>query len=491
MQKDLLIVRGTHHCYFSVAAIPCDVCREVFPTGCELLSHFRKTDHKTLRYSCPWCASNEFKYSFDLRRHVRTKHPKEHDRMPSRLLSTDNLIYCSNNPEILREHEKVAPYNSDEARLMRQLISSQARQQGTLDRWEKRWQLLETGKPRQVKRKSGFTILHVTMDSAGATVTVQMEEKIMRAILTPHYIQSQRVLSKITRLLTCLPESTELPPGRWEEDSSLVSDLSDTLNIDKTLIACTQLLQPPSFTELAPPSPLTFDDLRSPSPVSLKEAPYTSTETQEDDTDPYMTYLDSPKQPELPACPDQHQQTRLQAPESPRSSTSSIPYIPTPILPTDSLKVSARALLMTGRLPLLPPGRRDWNSVHHAQVSFPNNMTWPPSNWQSLTPDQRTLLTEHLCTSLILHKRQPIPSRAELLLRYQALLLPGSAIRPSNNPFVRMLEANYHMVHAIASGQCRSSLDLQRKTLDTFTSIDEDSSDEDIMKAIKDVPLRL
>jgi len=47
------------------------------------------------------------------------------------------------------------------------------------------------------------------------------------------------------------------------------------------------------------------------------------------------------------------------------------------------------------------------------------------------------------------------------------------------------------MVHAIASGQCMSSLDLQRKTLDTFTSFDEDSIDEEVMKAIKDVPLRL
>jgi len=138
-----------------------------------------------------------------------------------------------------------------------------------------------------------------------------------------------------------------------------------------------------------------------------------------------------------------------------------------------------------------PPGRRDWIFVPHALVSFPKNMTWPPSNWQSLTPDQRTLLTEHLCTSLILHKRQSIPSWAELLLRYQALLLPGSAIRPSKKTFVRMLEASYHMVHAIASGQCRSSLDLQRKTLDTFTSMDEDSIDENIMKAFKDVPLRL
>jgi len=47
------------------------------------------------------------------------------------------------------------------------------------------------------------------------------------------------------------------------------------------------------------------------------------------------------------------------------------------------------------------------------------------------------------------------------------------------------------MVYAIASGQCMSSLDLQRKTLDTFTSFDEDSIDEEVMKAIKDVPLRL
>ena len=128
----------------------------------------------------------------------------------------------------------MAPYNTDEAKLIRQLNSSPARQQGCLDRWEERWRILETSKPRQIKRKAGFTILHVTMDSAGAAITVQMEEKIIRGILNPQYSQSQRVISKITRFLTCLPDNTELPPGSWVEDSSLVTDLSDTLNIDKT-----------------------------------------------------------------------------------------------------------------------------------------------------------------------------------------------------------------------------------------------------------------
>ena len=109
--------------------------------------------------------------------------------------------------------------------------------------------------------------------------------KVIRGILYSQYSQRQRVLSKITRFLTCLPDNTELPPDSWEEDSSLLTDLSDTLNIDKTLITSTQLLRPPSFTELAPTSPLTFDDFRTPSPVSLKEVPHTTTEPQEDDTD--------------------------------------------------------------------------------------------------------------------------------------------------------------------------------------------------------------
>ena len=164
--------------------------------------------------------------------------------------------------------------------------------------------------------------------------------------------------------------------------------------------------------------------------------------------------------------------------------------LPTSILPTDSLKVSARSLLMTGRLPLLPPGRRDWTSVPRALVSFPNNMTWPPFNWQSLTPDQRTLLTQHICTSLILHKRQPIPSRAELLLRYQAL--QGRPFDLRTTPLWgcwKPIITWFMLLPLAIAGP--AVIFNGRKSLDTITSMDEDSIDEDIMKAIKDVPLRL
>jgi len=110
MQQDQLIVWITHHCYFSVAAIPCDVCdfwatsvRQTQNTSLllPLLYKQRVQVHLWSQASYPNKASQGARQD-DISTPVK-----------------DNLIYCSNDLEMLREHEKVAPYNSDEAKLTR------------------------------------------------------------------------------------------------------------------------------------------------------------------------------------------------------------------------------------------------------------------------------------------------------------------------------------------------------------------------------------
>ena len=67
--------------------------------------------------------------------------------------------------------------------------------EGTLEVWEIRWRVLETSRSRPNKRRLGYTILHVTMDSTGATFTTQIEDKIIKCNMNPQYIKlSQYVL---------------------------------------------------------------------------------------------------------------------------------------------------------------------------------------------------------------------------------------------------------------------------------------------------------
>jgi len=279
MQQDRIIVWCTHHCYFSVAAIPCDVYREVFPSGPELLGQYRKADHKVLRCSFPWCINyNEVKYSYDLRQHVRTHHPKEHDRAPSRLLATYNLIYFPNNPDILQEYENVAPYNSD----VLQTAQSNTNPAHGL-----------------IKDFNPFAVA----DGENAT------------------------------------------SASWTRWLSIGSALFSFISQQYDMVPC----------ELA-------------------------------EIDPQLAYT------------------------------------------------------------------INWTYVHTTDPS--KKATHSFARWATST--------------------------------LQALLLPGSAIRPSTSPYVRLLETNYHMVHAIASEQFRSSLEIQIYTLDTFTSIDQDNTDDDIMQVIND-----
>ncbi|KAL8589024.1 hypothetical protein ACOMHN_048005 [Nucella lapillus] len=46
----------------------------------------------------------------------------------------------------------------------------------------------------------------------------------------------------------------------------------------------------------------------------------------------------------------------------------------------------ARAMLKEGRMPLLPPAKRDWSLE---VVTLPDGTRWPPKGWQKMTPDEK------------------------------------------------------------------------------------------------------
>ena len=50
----------------------------------------------------------------------------------------------------------------------------------------------------------------------------------------------------------------------------------------------------------------------------------------------------------------------------------------------------AQQLLLTGGMPLFPPGRRNWDNVGPTKVSEkPTPMFWPPNNWTTLSPEEK------------------------------------------------------------------------------------------------------
>ncbi|KAH3862850.1 hypothetical protein DPMN_025825 [Dreissena polymorpha] len=84
----------------------CEVCGTAYHSKLDLRNHLAKTDHRRMRYICVWCVGKHarlFKSDWDLRRHIRTHYPHEHDHTLkefTRLPSSENSFYFSTNPTV-------------------------------------------------------------------------------------------------------------------------------------------------------------------------------------------------------------------------------------------------------------------------------------------------------------------------------------------------------------------------------------------------------
>ena len=96
-------------------------------------------------------------------------------------------------------------------------------------------------------------------------------------------------------------------------------------------------------------------------------------------------------------------------------------------------------LLQNGLWPHIRPARRDWSAVPEKSVKIPlgpsgnSTVGWPPSEWQTLTPKNRSkelLRLAELLEAFWTGKRQP---NAQVLLeKYYAFCLPGSSSHPES-----------------------------------------------------------
>jgi hypothetical protein len=86
----------------------------------------------------------------------------------------------------------------------------------------------------------------------------------------------------------------------------------------------------------------------------------------------------------------------------------------------------AAKLLLTGVMPLCPPGRRIWSREIEIDVGDVQ-MKWPPRNWRELTPENRLFAMEQM--ALFLERKNnvefPVISKKLLCDKYAFLMLDG------------------------------------------------------------------
>ncbi|KAH3772759.1 hypothetical protein DPMN_174105 [Dreissena polymorpha] len=256
------------------------------------------------------------------------------------------------------------------------------------------------------------------------------------------------------------------------------------------------------------PTQLDFDynDLRSPTPVSISSPQRTEnleTSDQQPTSAVLPSYSSSPFYNPVSPTPVSHGNTSstpnyepaevpTQTQSSKNKSAFRIPpvYIPTPRHSSvkEVLKTKAHSLLLEGRLPLLPPARREWNDVPVNSIKITPTISWPPAEWTCWAPDQKTLYYEFVAMTLHAHTT-PLP-RSLLRARYNFLALPGS-LDLQNDALAATMKQNFNLVRLIALNEDPTTPDVQMSVLSAFDALPRDSSLDDLLARLKDVPLRL
>ena len=234
-------------------------------------------------------------------------------------------------------------------------------------------------------------------------------------------------------------------------------------------------LSPTKPTCLPDSPPTLFDNCVTPSyepnstigVTSLTEQPEPAAQTSSD----HPSCMQTPSQEYTPAAP--------------KHLTSTSIYRPTPIHKTAG--ELAKNLLLTGCLPVLPPGRRDWSAVPDECIVISSNLRWPPKNWKSFSSEQKLLAAEYAAMTL----EQTTPSfhpvnRNSLLGKYNFLILPSTTLK-SDSLFSKMQQYNYINVKSIAEGTAQYSTTDQLSVVRCFTPAPK----TDFLEKISHVPLRL
>ncbi|KAK3088296.1 hypothetical protein FSP39_017196 [Pinctada imbricata] len=103
-------------------------------------------------------------------------------------------------------------------------------------------------------------------------------------------------------------------------------------------------------------------------------------------------------------------------------------------------------------MPLFPPAKRNWEGRTLQLPCGATSITWPPTNWQQMSADQRLLQWEFAAMQFqSVSPGNQILDRLELLAHYNMLALPGTAI-PSLKPTAvhKMRFYNYDVIRRIA-----------------------------------------
>ena len=151
----------------------------------------------------------------------------------------------------------------------------------------------------------------------------------------------------------------------------------------------------------------------------------------------------------------------------------------------------AAQLLSWGMLPLLPPGRRNWDQDEAVTLTGRNHsVKWPPSGWRTFTAERRLQVFEFAAGLLDADLTGfPVTSRSDLLDKYNFMALPGS-MPPQQGPKSAMRPANYQQLRAIATGE-----EPDLRLLKTYRNASQDRDDElDHLIRVVDgagIPLRL
>ena len=91
-----------------------------------------------------------------------------------------------------------------------------------------------------------------------------------------------------------------------------------------------------------------------------------------------------------------------------------------------ALRDRATKLLTKGVMPLCPPARRIWTRSIDVEVNG-INLSWPPSNWRELSPENRLFAMEQMALTLERksHSEFPIITKKLLCDKYAFLMLEG------------------------------------------------------------------
>jgi hypothetical protein len=172
---------------------------------------------------------------------------------------------------------------------------------------------------------------------------------------------------------------------------------------------------------------------------------------------------------------------------------------PTGLLDYDSQQASYRGratdLLLTGAMPMLPPGRRDWKEGHSFHLNlFGYNFMWPPEHWNSMSKDRRMMAWEQVAFGIECAKEGSIgvqTSRSFLLDKYNFLALPGSGSAKRETNERGASNARYHlyqMLRSISQGKPASDCEIQQ--IACMETIRKEGDLEKQLRSIQ-VPLRL